>query len=485
MLQTIINFTSCCRSYGLKVSTSEVIDCIAQINLTDPLDEQTFKTILQANFAKSRREQSRFTYIYNLFFHAIQCEKEIPKPDDILIHNSEKKNTHPSHLPDILSEFMDFLEESQAEGFSTEERQLLEFIQGKPSSFLETIHNLNTKSVKQQKFFKSNMDQLSGKLGIMLLINQMRQKIMHLAGGNFDNSDKKSISIKGEKETKYLISQINGRLDNAYSLLTEEPRENNDSIMEKKARINSLGMLEEKPFSSLTPLEINKVKERMDGLARKLKDQAGRRFAVKNKGRMDIKKTLRHAGKYQGVPVKIIFKNKPLNRANLIVLCDISGSVWSSARFMLAILYSLKECFQNIRSYIFVAEITEITDFLTHDDVNEAIEKMLKEIPINTNAPTDYGATLSTFKKDFSHLINQKSTLIIMGDGRSNYLNPQAHILGELREKCRRIIWLTPEAYNTWNKGDCELSAYRPHCHELRTCMNLDHLTQFIQELVL
>lgn len=81
--------------------------------------------------------------------------------------------------------------------------------------------------------------------------------------------------------------------------------------------------------------------------------------------------------------------------------------------------------------------------------------------------------------------LNHKTTLIILGDGRSNYLNPQAGILAQMREHCRRIIWLTPEKANTWTTGDSEITTYKTHCHEIRTMMNLNHLTQFIQELVL
>lgn len=152
---------------------------------------------------------------------------------------------------------------------------------------------------------------------------------------------------------------------------------------------------------------------------------------------------------------------------------------------MLNILYSLQECFNRIRSYVFVAEVAEVTDAFKRKDVNKAIEEILTNNQINISAPTDYGAILNTFKRKHIHLLNHKTTLIVMGDARSNYLNPQAHILGELREKCRRIIWLTPESHNTWNTGDSEIYAYKSHCHELRTCMNLNHLTQFTRELVL
>ena len=81
--------------------------------------------------------------------------------------------------------------------------------------------------------------------------------------------------------------------------------------------------------------------------------------------------------------------------------------------------------------------------------------------------------------------LDKKTTLIIIGDGRSNYMNPKEHIFGEMREKCRRIIWLNPEPEQFWGTGDSEMKTYKSYCHEVRVCRNLNQLTDFIEELVL
>ncbi|MBF0378341.1 MAG: VWA domain-containing protein [Desulfamplus sp.] len=493
MLDTIIEFTTCCRSYGLRVSTSEVLDSIRHLSLINPLDEKEFRTVLQSNYAKSRRDQSRFNSLYDLFFHGV-------KPV-----NSENTFTH---LAGTFNKIMDIVEKNQDNNYvdiepenqidgvdnininskksSTATKTLIEFMRGRPSEFLNMIHKLNIMAVRQQKFFKSNMDQLSSKLGIMLSINQIRGKISQLIGTNFDNLDQESMKI--------LNKHFNTILDNAYNLLTYEPRENNETLLEIKHRISNVENIGQRSFSSLSEIQIAEVMDVIELFARKLKDQASRRFSIKKRGNIDIKKTLRNSGKYQGVPLDIKFKDKPLNKSSLVVLCDISGSVWSSARFMLNVLYALQECFTQVRSFVFVAQLVEITNYFQNSDfssnnsrnrLNRAIDSILNSNIINTSEHTDYGAALKTFKNRYQHILNHKTTVIIMGDGRSNYLNPQAHILGEIREKCRRVIWLNPEPHNTWSSGDSEIFAYKPHCHEIRTCMNLNHLTQFVRELVL
>ncbi|MCJ7773154.1 MAG: VWA domain-containing protein, partial [Desulfobacterales bacterium] len=81
--------------------------------------------------------------------------------------------------------------------------------------------------------------------------------------------------------------------------------------------------------------------------------------------------------------------------------------------------------------------------------------------------------------------LNKKTTLIIIGDGRSNYTNPEAEILGEMKERCRRVIWLNPETMRFWYTGDSEIKTYEPYCNELRQCQNLNQLVDFIKDLVL
>ncbi|MEA1967753.1 MAG: VWA domain-containing protein [Thermodesulfobacteriota bacterium] len=464
MLNILIQFTACCRSYDLRVSTSEVLDCAEHFKMINPVDELEFKTVLKANFAKSRRDQSRFEFLYNLFFHDIKPLEKTINPFSDQIKNS-----------DPLKKIADQLRKEISD--DPMELALLDFIQGDPASYLNQIHGLHTMEEASQKVLKSNMGQLSNKLSVMLLINKIKNRVLALSGGIYDHLDQKSL--------KHVNDHFMNILNTAYTLVADEPREYNESLKEKKSRGNQNGEPGGKSFSSLTPGEVKELKKVIDRLVKKLKDQTTRRFAVKNRGIVDIKKTLRNSGKYLGVPMEIKYKNRPPRKSSIVTLCDVSGSVWSASKFMLNILYSLQECFTRVKSFVFVSEIAEITKVFEKYEIDQAIDKALNEADINFSDRTDYGATFQAFKKNHINCLNQKTTLIIMGDARSNYLNPQGNILSEMREKCRRIIWLNPEPCNTWNSGDSEMYTYKPHCHEVRTCMNLNHLVEFIEELVL
>jgi uncharacterized protein with von Willebrand factor type A (vWA) domain len=77
MVNLVLNFVSCARKAGLRVATSEVLDCLNQLKLVDILEEPQFAAVLRANFAKSRREQRHFERLYQMFFHELRQDASI------------------------------------------------------------------------------------------------------------------------------------------------------------------------------------------------------------------------------------------------------------------------------------------------------------------------------------------------------------------------------------------------------------------------
>ena len=71
------------RIAGLRISTSEVLDCFEQLKFIDILDEPQFAAVLRANFAKSRREQFHFDRLYHLFFHELRQEDTISQGEPL------------------------------------------------------------------------------------------------------------------------------------------------------------------------------------------------------------------------------------------------------------------------------------------------------------------------------------------------------------------------------------------------------------------
>lgn len=461
MVKLIGQFVFCCRAAGLRISTSEVLDSLQQMKLINPVDEREFHALLAANFAKSLRELNHFNHLYHLFFHEMRVNaKDMDKAFE---------------LTETIKQAVDIIKQRPSD--HNIYNAVADFLGGNPQPLLAEMRRIQTESDDASAPTRFNLGPLASRLNILIQINKAASAAHELLKNEDFELDART--------RRDLSAHFEERLDVARSMLTYEPRSGNAESRKMKSHEQLLSDLGERPFSSFSRQEVAQMRESIDKLVRKLKNITSRRFAVRDRGNLDIKKTLRSSAKYNGVPIDLRFRKKALRKSRIVTLCDVSGSVWAAARFMLNLLYSLQECFDKVQSFVFIDHLTNVTKTFEELEISEAISSVLKEADIHYNAQTDYGETFRNFKKDYLDILTRKTILIIVGDGRSNYMHPEDAILGEMRERCRRIIWLTPEPENLWGTGDSEIYSYAQFCHEVRVCRNINQLVAFIEELVL
>ncbi len=460
MQKLILKFASSSRAAGLRVATSEVLDCLGQLKLVAPLEERQFSAVLRANFAKSLRDQKKFDHLYHLFFHEMRVNEEI---------------TSSKPVADNVRQILDALARNTDREPSDDAIQ--SFLADDPFAYLELLQEVESEGDSGGRGLGSNLGSLVRRFPLMQSIENTRKAVADFMVQHRDDIDWET--------RKDIENHFNARLDTARRLLTRRNPAEEIPIPKKLNWDKHLNTLGEIAFTTLSPREIEQMRGVIGQLVRKLKDTVSRRYAGRKRGVIDIKKTLRRAARYQGIPLEIVRRRKPPRKGKIVVLCDVSGSVWSSAKFMLNMLYSLQECFTKVRSFIFIAGLCEVTNLFEAYEINQAIEKVMHEADIEYGSATDYGYTLRKFKAGYIDSLNKKTTLIMIGDGRSNYSNPEVGILDEMREKCRRLIWLNPESVPFWYSGDSEMRTYQAYCHEVRPCQNLNQLTEFIKELVL
>lgn len=492
LTRTILKFAAVCRAGGLQVSTAEVIDCTRQLEWIDLADETEFRAALRTNFSKSRRDQGRFDRLYRLFFRELGGDR--PADDD----TAAPEALHEAAAEKLLERALQAVDPNDPQN-----KSLIDFLRGDPAPFLDALRRLESREEQAASGMKSNLGQLSGRLEILLAINRMDAAIGGAAGGgigagsgnqtgNQSGGQSQGIQPPGDQPRTPPDERLSGaaartlanRLDTARRMLSEDARPDNEALKRVNTHEARYGDIGEKPLSGITPDEHIRMQEIINRLVRKLRDRAGRRFSAASRGPLDVRKTLRHANRFQGIPVMLQYRRRPPRKAKIVALCDVSGSVWSTARFMLHILHSLQACFSSVTSFAFIRETTNITEIFEKHDAGAAVEKVLASGAIGFGTPTDYGAVFHQFRHDHLHQLDRRTTLIIVGDGRSNYHHPREEALAEIREKCRRIIWLNPEPEGFWHTGDSEMVTYRAYCHETRVCRNLNQLVDFVEELV-
>ena len=216
-------------------------------------------------------------------------------------------------------------------------------------------------------------------------------------------------------------------------------------------------------------------------LARKLATRISMKRRRAARGQLDIRKTVRHSLSSGGVPLETHFRHRTPHRPEVFILCDISSSVARFSRFALMLTHAWSSQFSKVRSFAFIDTIDEVTRHFATEDFAAAIRTMNAEATVvGGDGHSDYGASLRTFLEDHGKDVGPKTTLLILGDARTNYRADNAWALKELAGRARHSYWLNPEARYDWDTGDSIASRYAAHVDAMVEVRNLRQLENFI-----
>lgn len=256
-----------------------------------------------------------------------------------------------------------------------------------------------------------------------------------------------------------------------------------DSGVERIARSTVKPPLDQIDFLRVTKADLARLRREVYPLARRLaarltiKQRRGRR------GRLDFRRTVRASLQSGGVPLTTVFKPPRPHRPELVVLCDTSDSVASFAHFTLLLTYALREQFAKVRAFGFVDRVDEITRFFVPGaDVVEAMTTLANESDMIRFGRTNYGHAFEGFAERYGDAVGPKTSLLILGDARSNYQPPALDTLKALTARARHAYWLNPEPTAQWDTGDSIASSYATVI-PMHECRNVQQLTAFIETL--
>ncbi len=240
-------------------------------------------------------------------------------------------------------------------------------------------------------------------------------------------------------------------------------------------------MLRRVKLSNVEQRNQHMIQEVVFRMAKKLVAMHSRRRKVFKRGQLNVPKTLRHNMSYDGAIFDLRWKSKKIDRPKVFAVCDVSGSVADYARFMLMFLYSLDEVMPNVRSFAFSSDLAEITELFKRNKLDDAIAKTLRDY---ASGSTNYTQSFADFRKLCMDDIDKRTTVIILGDARNNYGEPNTAVLKEVYDRCKRLIWLNPEPRGVWYQGDSEMRRYLAYCHQVEECNSLMHLERVVSNLL-
>jgi len=234
-------------------------------------------------------------------------------------------------------------------------------------------------------------------------------------------------------------------------------------------------------FSTLSEREIADLRLQVRRLAAQLRSRAALRQRRGKRGTLDAKRTLRANLRHASVPIELKHKRRHL-KPKLVLICDVSTSVRAVVEFMLRLVYELHDQIHSTHSFVFIDDITDVSAEFVEHRPEIAVERVLDDNPpgyYNTNL----GYALAHFCKDYLDTVDHRTTVILLGDGRNNYLDPRLDAFQEIKKRARRVIWLNPENSRLWSTGDSDMLRYYPYCDAVHEVGNLAQLAEAVDRL--
>jgi hypothetical protein len=238
-------------------------------------------------------------------------------------------------------------------------------------------------------------------------------------------------------------------------------------------------------FTSARRAEVEEMRRQVYPLARRLATRLAKEQHARRRGPLDFRRTVRASMSTGGVPLVTHHRPRRPHRAELVVLCDVSGSVANFAQFTLMLVYALREQFAKVRAFTFVDDVHEVTESFVPGADPETTMAALADSARQASrwGRTDYGRAFREFRLRYADALTPKSSLLVLGDARSNYTDPGLSDLKSMVAAARHAWWLNPEHPRQWQTGDSAAAEYAEVLPMIE-CRNLTQLTQFVHDIV-
>ncbi|MBC9734264.1 VWA domain-containing protein [Nocardioides marmotae] len=238
-------------------------------------------------------------------------------------------------------------------------------------------------------------------------------------------------------------------------------------------------------FLSARRTDLEQMRREIYPLARRLAARLTKEQHAQRRGPLDFRRTVRASISTGGVPLTTHHRPKRPHRTELVVLCDVSGSVANFAQFTLLLVFALRDQFQKVRAFTFIDHVHEVTE---HFRPGADVVDVMADLAASTShaalwGRTNYGRAITKLAENHADALGPKSSLLILGDARSNYSDLALDTLGELVGGIRNAWWLNPEHRRHWDNGDSAASRYGAVVPMVE-CRNLTQLGEFVHDIL-
>ncbi len=439
------DFLRALRAADVKVSPVEAIDAHLTVAKVGFADRELFKDALCATLAKTADEVTRFDETFETFFARQTFQMEPPPPSD-----GEAGDTPPEVADSELAQML---------------------LNGDVSGLAQAMEAAAQRAQVSSIRLSTQRSRLTRKMLEEMGLAQIEQIIA--AAKKLQDARSQALVGRLEAGRKALTEEAQRYVDRQHELFAAESGKNlREELLARKA-LNAEG--------GIDPADLVMMQALVTKMAKRLADRYSRRRNRARRGHLDVRRTLRRSMAYGGIPFEIVWKTQKVEKPNIVAICDVSKSVAAAAQFLLTFLYSLNEVVDRMEAFAFSGRMISVNDLLDDNKVETAILEVLKKIGFQQ---TDYGKSLEDFCEQHLDKIDRHTTVIFLGDARSNYADPRIDLFATIQKRCRAMIWLNPEPESYWGQGDSVMQRYERFCHVAKPCNTLGQLERIIEDVL-
>ena len=461
MRENLHRFFRAARGAGVRVSPAESIDAMRAVAAIGIADRAVLRDTLLVTLAKSEEEKRALADCFDLFFAppAASGGASAAQENDPAARPPESE---PPGAADAASGLSPLSGESEAAAELGPLAQLL--LSQDRNALVAAVANAagaaslpNIRVFTQRGLFTSRMLETLG-------IAQLRDDIDRLTVSSPAMAERLAAATEG------LRDMVRETVTQALLLYGREESENLRNEILRNA-----------PLARIEPRQIEAMRALIRKIARRLRERYSKPRKRQRRGHLDVRRTLRRNAAWGGVPFLTAWKRKHRDRPKIVALCDVSGSVARVSDFFLLLIHSLHEVVSDVRSFAFSGHLIEVSDILETMPPDAAMREIMTKVGFGSS---DYGTSLENFAKEWLDTVTPQTTVIVLGDARSNNLDPRADILRMIGERAKRLVWLNPENRMAWGFGDSEMPRYATFCTVVRQCATAQQLERAISDIV-
>ena len=448
MQSALEDFFRALRAADVRVSPAEAIDAHRTVEVVGFADRELFRDALCATLAKSGDEVTRFESVFDTFFDR-RSDAVAPSPPPAGAGSDPLEGLPPEAQDSDLA------------------RMLLD---GDGAALAQAMEA----AAERAEVSKIRLSTQRARLTRRLLEEMGLSEIERiLAAARRLGGPGEAAADRLEAARKALAAQAAAYVERQHELYAAGSGKMLREEMLARKALNAEG--------GIDPVDLAMMQALVKRMAKRLADRYSRRRNVAWTGHLDVRRTLRKSMGYGGMPFDIVFKTKKVDKPSIVAICDVSKSVAAAAQFLLTFLYSLNEVVDRLDAFAFSGRLISVNRVLDDHPVETAIFEVLKQIGFQQ---TDYGRALEDFAEKHLDRIDRHTTVIILGDARTNYANPRLDILATIQQRSRAVIWLNPEPDSYWSQGDSVMNRYERFCHVAKTCNTLEQLERIIEDVL-